>query len=418
MLDIKYIRENPEKVQKGAETKKVKINIDELLELDEARRKFIHEIEELKAKMNILNKKVGESKGKDTKSIKEGQAIKEKIKKIEPKLEKAEGDFNAMMFLIPNPPLADVKIGKDESENKILKTVGKPAKFKFPIKDHQDLGETLDILDINRAAKISGARFAYLKGGMAKLQIAVINYVYDTLTKKENFVPIIPPVIVKAETARGSGHPEATSEDAYHLDADDMYLVGTSEQSILPMYKDEILEEKILPIKYLGYSTCFRREAGSYGKDTRGILRQHQFDKLEMFIFCKPEDSEKMHKYLLSMEEKLMKGLKLPYRVVRLCSGDTGFPSAKTYDIETWIPSQGKYRETHSTSNCTDFQTRRLNIRYKTKEGKVEFLHALNGTAFAIGRILIAIMENGQQKDGSIKVPAVLQKYCGVKVIK
>lgn len=418
MLDIKFIRENPQKVQKGAEAKNAKVNIGELLEMDDARRKIIHEIEELKAKLNSLSKKVGESKGKDKESIKESQAVKEKIKAIEPKLEKIEEDFNKLMLLVPNLILKDVKIGKDENENQIIKTVGKPAKFKFPVKDHQDLGEALGILDINRAAKVSGARFAYLKGGMAKLQMAVINYVFDTLTKKENFVPIIPPVIVKAETARGSGHPEATSEDAYHLDADDMYLVGTSEQSILPMYKDEILEEKMLPIKYLGYSTCFRREAGSYGKDTRGILRQHQFDKLEMFIFSKPGDSEKMHKYLLAMEEKLMKGLKLPYRVVRLCSGDTGFPAAKTYDIETWIPSQNKYRETHSTSNCTDFQTRRLNIRYKTKEGKVEFLHALNGTAFAIGRILIAIIENGQQKDGSVKIPAVLKKYCGCERIR
>jgi seryl-tRNA synthetase len=418
MLDIKFIRENPEKVQKGAESKNVKVNISELLELDDVRRKYIHEVEEMKAKMNVLNKKIGESKGKDAKSIKESQAIKEKIKAFEPKLDEVEKSLNLLMLRVPNLLLKDVKTGKDEKGNQILKTVGKPAKMKFPAKDHQDLGEALGILDTNRASKVSGARFAYLKGGMAKLQMAVINYVFDTLTKKENFIPIIPPVIVKAEIAGGSGHPEATSDEAYRLELDDSYLVGTSEQSILPMYKDEILEEKQLPIKYLGYSTCFRREAGSYGKDTRGILRQHQFDKLEMFIFCVPKDSEKMHQYLLSMEEKLMKGLKLPYRVVRLCSGDTGFPSAKTYDIETWIPSQGKYRETHSTSNCTDFQTRRLNIRYKTKEGKVEFLHALNGTAFAIGRILIAIMENFQQRDGSIKVPAVLQKYCGVKVIK
>lgn len=417
MLDTKFIRENPEKVQKGVAAKNVQVDIDKLLELDESRREIIHEVEELKAQLNTLSKKVGESKGKDKESIKKSRAVKEKIKKVEPKLDAVEEELNKMMLLVPNLPLPDVKIGKDERENQILKTVGKPAKFKFPVKDHQDLGEALDIIDTARAAKISGARFTYLKGDLARLQMAVIQYVYDVLGK-EKFVPVIPPVIVKAETARGSGHPEATSEEAYHLELDDSYLVGTSEQSILPMYKDEVLDDKKLPIKYLGCSTCFRREAGSYGKDTRGILRQHQFDKLEMFIFCKPEDSEKWHQHLLTMEEKLMKGLKLPYRVVRLCSGDTGYPSAKTYDIETWLPSEGRYRETHSTSNCTDFQARRLNIRYKTKEGKMEFVHTLNGTAFAIGRILIAIIENGQQKDGSIKIPAVLKKYCGFERIK
>lgn len=418
MLDIKYIRENPGKVKKGAESKGAKVDIEKLLKFDEMHKKILREFEDLKAEANKLAKKIGESKGKDQASIKKSKTIKEKLKKLEPKFKNAEQALNEQLALIPNLPLSDVKVGKDEKENEVLRTVGKVPKFNFTPKDHQELGEKLGVIDINRASKVSGARFTYLKGGLAQLQMALIQYTYEVLVQGEGFTPIIPPVIVKAEIASGSGHPEATSDEAYHLAKDDMYLVGTSEQSILPMYKDEVLEEKDLPIKYLGYSTCFRREAGSYGKDTKGILRQHQFDKLEMFVYCKPEESEKFHEKLLAMEEKLMKGLKLPYRVVKLCTGDTGYPSARTYDIETWVPSQDKYRETHSTSTCTDFQARRLNIRYKTKKGEIKHLHTLNGTAFAIGRILIAIMENNQQKDGSIKVPAVLEKYCKLKIIK
>lgn len=415
MLDIKFIRENPTKVKKGAKNKGVDVDIDKLLKLDKERRDLLHKIEELKAESNKISKKLGESKGKDKGLIKKGKDLKNKIQKIEPKLKQTEEEFEKLLVLVPNMPAKDVKAGKNENDNKVLKNIGKPKKFGFKVKDHQELGEALGILDIDRAAKVSGARFVYLKGALAELQMALIQYVYDVLVKKEKFVPIIPPVIVKSEMASGSGHPEATSDEAYHLEKDNMYLVGTSEQSILPMYKDEVLNEKNLPIKYLGYSTCFRREAGSYGKDTRGILRQHQFDKLEMFVYCKPEESQKLHDYILAQEEKLMKGLGLPYRVVALCTGDTGYPSAKTYDIETWIPSQNKYRETHSTSNCTDYQARRLNIRYRDKKGEVKLLHTLNGTAFAIGRILIAILENNQQKDGFITVPKVLQKYCGLK---
>ncbi|NQU83326.1 MAG: serine--tRNA ligase [Parcubacteria group bacterium] len=417
MLDIKFIREKSVKVKKSARGKGVNVDMNKLLELDAERRKLLHQSQDLRADSNKLSKKIGESKGKDKASIKKSTVIKGKMKKLEPKLKKVEQEFEELLLLVPNITSPDVKVGKDENDNNALKTVGKPKKFSFKVKDHQELGEALGVLDTVRATKVSGARFAYLKGGLAELQMALIQYVYDVVVKKEKFTPIIPPVIVRAEIASGSGHPEATSDEAYHLEKDDMYLVGTSEQSILPMYKDEVLDEKDLPIKYLGYSTCFRREAGSYGKDTQGILRQHQFDKLEMFVYCKAEDSEKLHKKLLELEEKLVKGLGLPYRVMMLCTGDTGYPSAKTYDIETWIPSQNKYRETHSTSNCTDFQARRLNIRYRNKKGEVRLLHTLNGTAFAIGRILIAIMENNQQKDGSIKVPTVLQKYCGIEKI-
>lgn len=407
MLDLKYIRENKQEVESALKNRGKKVDLEKLLKTDEERRTLISKIDEKRSEQ----KKAG-------KDVQKGKELKQEIRSAEEKLRKLEEEIQKILPAVPNIPQKDVPIGKDEHANKELRKIGKPIKLDFKPKDHLELGETLEIIDTERAAKISGARFVYLKGAAAQLQMALIQYTYDLLVKKEGLVPVIPPVIVKRETAASSGHPEAIGDEAYHLDQDDMFLVGTSEQSILPMYKDEILDEIQLPIRYLGYSTCFRREAGSYGKDTRGILRQHQFDKLEMFVFCKPEDSNKEHENLLRLEEELMKGLELPYRVMLLSTGDMGMPSSKTYDIETWVPSQDKYRETHSCSNCTDYQTRNLNIKYKAKDGKKELVHALNGTAFAIGRILIAILENNQQKDGSILVPKALQKYCGVSIIK
>ena len=247
------------------------------------------------------------------------------------------------------------------------------------------------------------------------MEFAIVQYVLHTL-RKYKFSPVVPPVMISKKSMGAMGYLDRGADEIYKTQ-DDLYLVGTSEQSVGPMHMDEIIDEKDLPLRYIAFSTCFRREAGSYGKDTRGILRVHQFDKLEMFSFTAPEESDKEHKFLLAMEEKLMKGLKLPYQVVNICSGDLGDPAARKWDIETWIPSEGRYRETHSTSTCTDYQARRLNIKMRRKDGKTELLHTLNGTAFAIGRILIAIIENYQQKDGSIKVPAVLQKYCGFKNI-
>ena len=424
MLDIKFIRENKQKIKTALKNRGKKADLDKLLKLDKERRTLIGKI----SATRVAQKNAG-------KDITKAKKLKSEIKKLEENLKTVEQPFKIMLTAIPNVPSDDVPVGKDESINKELRKVGKPTKFDFKPKDHEELGKALDIIDIERATKISGSRFSYLKGGAASLQFALIQYVYDLVALQEEFVPIIPPVIVKRETAAGSGHPEAVGDEAYHLDQDDMFLVGTSEQSILPMYKNEILKEESLPLRYLGYSSCFRREAGSYGKDVKGIIRQHQFDKLEMFVFCKPENSEREHKNLLRLEEELMKGLELPYRVMLLSTGDLGFPSIKTYDIETWIPSQNTYRETHSTSNCTDYQTRSLNIKYRrspviarsgakrndaaiSSKPSLQFVHALNGTAFAIGRTLVAILENYQQKDGSIKVPKVLQKYCGFKVIK
>ena len=327
-----------------------------------------------------------------------------------------EEEFNKLMALVPNILLEEVPIGKDETENVIVRQVGKKTTFSFKPKSYLELSQKLDLIDIKRAVKIAGARFAYLKREAVFIEFALINLVFNELTK-EGFVPVLPPVMIRPEMAWGMGYLEQEDKkEAYFLPIDNLYLAGTSEQTIGTMHANEIFREEELPKRYLAFSTCFRREAGSYGKDTKGIFRVHQFDKIEMFSFCKPEDSQKEHKFLLAQQEKLMKLLKIPYQVVKLCSGDLARPSAMTYDIEAWFPSENRYRETHSTSNCTDFQARRLNIRFRrNKDKNLYFVHTLNATAFAIGRILIAIIENYQQKDGSIKVPPVLQKYLGNK---
>ncbi len=415
MLDINFIRENPDKMKKACRDKNVDVDIDRVLALDKGKRQLQTEIEMLKAEQNKISRG-----GKDNTAIfVQAKEIKGKIKEMEPELEKIDAELKNFLLILPNVPFDDVPVGKDDSQNQVLRKVGSTPKFIFnKPKDYIELGEALDLIDTDRAGKVAGSRFGYIKRQLPILEFALVKLVMDTV-QKEKFIPVIPPVMLKDQMARGTGYFEAADEkEAYHLPDDDMYLVGTSEQSLVSMYADEILDEKDLPIRYVGFSTCFRREAGSYGKDTKGILRVHQFDKLEMVIFSKPEQSKDEHKLLLSVEEKLMKALKLPYQVINICTGDLGRPAASKFDVEAWLPSENRYRETHSTSNCTDFQARRLNIRYRDKAGKVNFVHTLNGTAFAIGRILIMIMENYQQKDGSIKVPKVLQKYCGFKVIK
>jgi len=410
MLDIKFIRENPDKVKDGCQKKQVKCDIDYLLELDKKRRQMLQEIEGFKSEQNKFSQQAV-----DDEQRKKAKEIKDKIKKLEPELDKTEREFIGLMKKIPNLPLDDVPEGKNEKENKVLRKEGKKPKLNFSPKDYLVVAEKLDIIDIERAAKVSGTRFGYLKGGAALLEFALIQLAFEILTKK-GFIPVIPPVMLKEKPMAGMGYLDQGADEVYHLEKDNLYLVGTSEQSIGVMHMDEILKEKDLPKRYVGFSTCFRREAGAYGKDTKGILRVHQFDKAEMFSFCLPEKSKEEHQFLLSMQEKLMKLIEVPYQVVHLCTGDTAAPSVSTYDIEAWMPGQNQYRETHSTSNCTDFQARRLNIRYKSKDG-VKFVHTLNGTAFA-QRSILAIIENYQQKDGSIEIPKVLRKYMnGMKKI-
>ncbi|GAC1412304.1 MAG: serine--tRNA ligase [Candidatus Doudnabacteria bacterium] len=421
MLDIKFIRENPEAVVKGAAAKNVKVDLDRLLTVDDRRRLLITEIESMQATKNATSKEIPNLKGGEREAkILEMKEIDLKSDGLKIELEGVEKEFGALMYDLPNLPKEDVIVGKDDSENTVLRSWGEQTKFDFEPKEYTELGAQLDIIDTERGTKTSGARFGFLKGDGALLEIALVNFAISKLLK-HGFKLVMPPYMVKEEIMRGMGYMEhGGADEMYHLEKDGLYLIGTSEQVIGGMHKDELFAEENLPLRYIGYSACFRREAGSYGKDTKGILRVHQFDKIEMFSYSTPEHSDKEHLLLLSMEEELMQDLKLPYQVLNICSGDLGDSAARKYDIEAWIPSQQKYRETHSTSTTTDFQSRRLNIRYKKKEtNKNEYVHMLNGTAFAIGRTIIAILENYQQADGTVKVPEALQPFMfGITEIK
>ena len=414
MLDIKFISQNPDIIKEGCKKKKVNIDIDRLLEIDKKRKEILQTLENTKGQKDKSSRKISQinNENERQKIISEMRQLDRNSDRLIQKLRELQTQFDNLMLQIPNLPQDDVPLGKDEKDNVVLREVGNKPEFNFEPKDHLEIGEKLDIIDIKRAAKISGARFSFLKKEAVLMEFALIKFAYDILIKEFQFIPIIPPIMLKSEMERGMGYLEHSGkEETYYLPQDGLYLVATAEHSIGAMHANEIFRNEALPKRYLGFSTCFRRESGSYGKDTRGIFRVHQFDKIEMFSFCKPEDSKKEHWLFLKIEEKLMKALKLPYRVVQICSGDMAFPTASQYDIETWMPSQNRYRETHSASNCTDFQARRLNIRYRNKFGKLSFIHTVNGTAFAIPRILISIIENYQQEGGSIKVPEILQKY-------
>ena len=419
MLDIKFIRENQGLVKKACQEKGIQVDIGALLEIDKKRREILQAIEDMRAQKNKASKEIGAVKSEQEKKriILKMQELDKNNDRLDQNFKELTEKFNEIMWQIPNLPLPGVPVGKDERDNVVLKEVGEKPRFNFPLKDYMTLGETLDLIDVKRAAKVAGTRFGYLKNEAVLLEFALIKLAFDYLLK-EGFIPVLPPVMLKANMARGMGYLEQSDrEEAYYLPQDDLYLIGTAEQSIGTMHADEILKEEELPKRYVAFSTCFRREAGSYGKDTKGIFRVHQFDKVEMFSFCRPEESIQEHQFFLAIEEKLMQALKLPYRVLNICTGDLGRPAAAKYDIETWLPSENRYRETHSTSNCTDFQARRLNIRYRTKKGELKFVHTVNGTAFS-QRPILMIMENYQQKDGSILIPEVLQKCLGFKEIK
>ncbi len=427
MLDIKLIRENPEEIKKAIARKGSEpALIDDVLDLDKRRRDLTMKIEDLQSKLNKLSKDVVSLHGQQKIDIiNEASTISEKIKQLKPELDKTNIEYRNIMMELPNPPADEVIDGESDKDNTTNRKWGEPRIFSakggpasgwdFKPLDNVEIGANLDLMDTERAGKVSGSRFYYLKREMVVLEMALFHYALDTLMA-EGFIPMIPPVMLNKASMEGAGYLPQGADEIYKTQ-DDLYLVGTAEQPLAAYHSNEVLSEKELPLRYAGISTCFRREAGSHGKDVRGILRGHQFNKIEMFSFTKPEDSGQEHDYLVSLEEKMMQGLGLPYQVVNICAGDLGAPASKKFDVEVWMPGEDNYRETHSCSNCTDFQARRLNIRYKTKEGKTEFVHTLNGTAFS-ERPLIAILENCQQKDGSIKVPKVLQKYCGFDVIK
>lgn len=419
MFDVKFIIENPEKVKKGAASKNIKIDIDKIIELYNLRRDKLVKLEALRAKQNEVSKEIPNAKDK-TKLLEEMKEVKGTIKTLEPEIEPLEKEIDELALIVPNPISDTTPVGKDETENVTVKTHGKKPKFDFEPKDHATLGKALDIIDIERGTRASGTRFYYLKNEAVLLEFALVQHVIHKLIKK-GFHPVIPPVLVKEEAMYGTGFFPADRNEIYSVNPgeDNLFLVGTSEVPLTMLHASEILENKNLPIRYCGFSTCFRREAGSYGKDTAGIIRVHQFDKIEMYSFCHPSESEKEHKMIREIEEEIMQDLGFHYQVVNICSGDLGAPAAQKYDVEVWIPSQNRFRELTSCSNCTDFQSRRSKIRYKTEKGQNEYVHTLNGTATAIGRTLVAILENYQNKDGSVTIPEVLIPYMGgLKTIK
>ncbi|MDP3093250.1 MAG: serine--tRNA ligase [bacterium] len=418
MLDIKLIRQNPEKVKDACRKKQAKIDIDRLLEIDKKRKELMLALEDTRAKKNQANEQIKQLHDKADREavIMKMQELDKSDDRIEAEFKEIDAEFQGLMSIIPNLPLNSVPEGKDESENKEIRKWGDIPKFNFPPKSHFELGETLDLIDTQRAGKVSGTRFGYLKNEGVMLEMALLDLGFKTLIKK-GFTPILPPAMIQKDVLMALGYNNRGFEETYCLDQDNLCLVATAEHAIVPYFKDEILLEQELPKRFVGFSAAFRREAGSYGKDTKGILRVHQFNKLEMVSFVKPEDSEKEHAFLIAIEEELMQSLNLPYHVVQMCTGDLGDPAAAKYDIEAWFPSENKYRETHSASNCTDYQARRLNIRFKRKGGELEFVHILNGTVFS-ERPILAILENYQQKDGSIKVPRILQKYTCFKEIR
>lgn len=401
MLNIDLIRKNPELVKKAVSEKNADVDVDNLLATDVKRRDLVSRVETLRQERN---------QAADVRDIERGKKIKQDLEKAEKELSGVQESFTNLMLRVPNIPAEGVPEG-DESHNRILRREGTPRQFTFAPKDHLELGEKLGIIDIERAAKVSGTRFAYLKNEGAILEIALVCFALDKLVK-EGFSPIIPPVLIKQEIIQDLGY-----QNDYYLiseTANPLYLVGTGEHSVVPMHKDEVLDDTR---KYAAFSPCFRRESGSYGKDTRGILRVHQFEKVEMVAFVRPADDLEIRTKLLQLAENIVLDLGLPYQLVKLATGDLSFPAAETVDIETWIPSQNKYRETHSISTTTDFQARRLNTKIKS-DGKTDYAHILNGTAIAIGRMIIAILENYQEEDGSVKIPEILVPYTGFSQIK
>lgn len=406
MLDINLIRENSDLVKEGIKNRGGDpILVDELLKADTLWRQLTGKIEELRARKNKL--------GKDDQE--EGRKIKEDTRELEVELKSLDDRREAIMVQIPNIPEERVPVGKSEQDNVVLREVGKPTKFKFEPQDYLVLAG--GGIDIERAGKVSGSRFGYILGDLALVEFALVRFVFEKLSK-HGFVPIVPPVLIKPEPMIGMGKNKFIADgDAFFIEKDNLYLVGTAEDTIGSLYMGETLDEKVLPMRFVGFSSAFRREAGSYGKDTKGILRVHQFDKVEMFSFTKPENSVAENNFLLKMQEEIVQALDLPYRVVHISTGDMGFSASNQFDIETWIPSENKYRETHSCSNTTDFQSRGLNIKYKNGKGG-GYIHTLNATGVAIGRMLIAILENNQDAKGRVLVPKVLQKYVGKKEIE
>jgi seryl-tRNA synthetase len=416
MIDIKFLRENPDVVRASQKGRGEDVAIvDKVLASDDAKRHAITEFEQLRAQQNVLSKSVGAASGDEKAALlANSKELADKVKAADAKRAELEAIANSLAMVISNVLDPEAPIGGEE-DFVIIEHVGSPRDFAgagFEPKDHVELGKLLGAIDTERGAKVSGSRSYYLTGVGALLEFALVNYAISSATKA-GFIPVIPPVLVKPAAMEGTGFLGQAAENVYHLEKDDYYLVGTSEVPLAAFHMDEVLDGAKLPLRYAGYSSCFRREAGSYGKDTRGIIRVHQFDKVEMFSFCKPEEARQEHQRLLQWEKDFLNAMEIPYRVIDVASGDLGSSANRKFDIEAWIPTQGAYREVTSTSNCTEFQGRRLNIRYKDSEG-TKAIATLNGTLVAIPRMIVAILENHQNADGTVNVPAALQPFLGM----
>ena len=422
MLDMKFVRENPELVMEAVKRRNGNLDLTEFLELDKKRREITVQVETLKSERNTASQEIGKLKkaGQDaTEQMAAVRALGDKIAEDDKELKEIEVRLKEILLTIPNIPADDVPVGADDSANPVVRTWGEPGKFEFEPKAHWDIGEGLNIIDFERGVKVSGARYIFYRGLGARLERAVISFFLDLHTEKHGYTEMFPPFIVNGASMQGTGQLPKFADDMFKLENGDMYLIPTAEVPVTNYHRDEILTAAELPIRYTAYSGCFRAEAGAAGRDTRGLIRMHQFNKVELVKFTKPEESwDELERLTLDAEEVLQL-LGLPYRVVRLCTGDLGFSSATTYDLEVWLPAANCYREISSCSNFLDFQARRANIRFRRDaKAKPEFVHTLNGSGVAVGRTVAAILENYQQADGSVIVPEVLRKYMGCDVIR
>jgi seryl-tRNA synthetase len=426
MLDIKFIRENPQLVAEKSRQKGYNVDVDQLLGFDKQRQELLQQVEDLRRQRNDLAEKNKQGSPSEE-EIKQGRELKERLSDLEHQFTSIETEFDALIRKVPNMPLEEVPVGSSEEENKVVREWGDKPQFDFEPKNHWQIAEERDLIDKERASKVAGSRFAYIKGGLVRLQFALVQFGLDKLSDEETikkiiqefdintvskpFIPVLPPAVARTDVYIATGRLNK-EEQTYKLEGDDLWLNASAEHTLAPMYLNEVLAERDLPLRYVGYTTAFRREAGTYGKDMEGIIRLHQFDKLEMESFTKPEDGLNEHLLMVAVQEYLVQQLKLPYHVLEKCTADIGFPNAKGVDIEIWMPGQNKYRETHTADFISDYQARSMQTRVKTAKG-TQYAHTNDATAFAAGRMLVAIIENYQNKDGTIRIPEVLQPYLG-----
>jgi len=418
MLDLGLLRANLDEVQKRLASRGELVDWNHFLDIDTKRRRSIKEVEELKRVRKTVSKELGQRKSRGEDISFDAARMKEisgKIKVLEVRVRELNEELISFLSALPNLPHSSVPIGEDETDNVEVRRWGEPRKFAFPPRAHDEIGESLGIMEFKKAAKLSGSRFVVLKGWGARLEMALIQFMLDIHVKEHGYIPFMLPYLVNRETLYATGQLPKFEEELYKAERDELYLIPTAEVPLVNLHRDETILERDLPLCYTSYTACFRREAGSYGKDVKGIIRQHQFDKVELVKFATPDNSYEELERLVADAEEVLRRLELPYRVVELCTGDLGFASAKTYDLEVWVPSQSRYREISSCSNCEDFQSRRGNIRYREEGGKTRYLHTLNGSGVAVGRTMVAILENYQEEDGSVRIPTALVPYMRVE---